>query len=124
MTAAEPIKQPYFCSVSKSSGIWFIVAGKIPPDAPPGRYAYKRCPGSIPPQYSSISSCTVIPAGASLTPGLQTRPLTLKLRKPFLPFRPKELNHSGPRSRISLTQYRVSKLCSRVGRPNNPTWAI
>src|SRR5207247_1677238 len=37
ITAAEPMKQPYGCRVSKSSGIQSIVAGRMPPDAPPGR---------------------------------------------------------------------------------------
>src|SRR6266481_2241741 len=37
MTAAEPIKQPYFSSVPKSSGMSSIAAGRMPPDAPPGR---------------------------------------------------------------------------------------
>ena len=36
-TAAEPMKQPYFSSVPKSSGMSAIEAGRIPPDAPPGR---------------------------------------------------------------------------------------
>src|SRR5262245_46368072 len=36
-TAAEPMKQPYFSSVPKSSGISSIEAGRMPPDAPPGR---------------------------------------------------------------------------------------
>ena len=36
-TAAEPMKQPYFSSVPKSSGMSFIVAGRMPPEAPPGR---------------------------------------------------------------------------------------
>src|SRR6185312_14498905 len=35
--AAEPMKQPYFSSVPKSSGISSIEAGRMPPDAPPGR---------------------------------------------------------------------------------------
>ena len=37
MTAAEPMKQPYGCSVSKSSGMSPIDAGRMPPEAPPGR---------------------------------------------------------------------------------------
>src|SRR6202051_302167 len=36
-TAAEPMKQPYFSSVPKSSGMLSIAAGIMPPDAPPGR---------------------------------------------------------------------------------------
>src|SRR5437879_1233961 len=36
-TAAEPMKQPYFSSVPKSSGMLSIEAGRMPPDAPPGR---------------------------------------------------------------------------------------
>jgi hypothetical protein len=36
-TAAEPIKQPYSCSVSKSSGMSPSEAGRIPPEAPPGK---------------------------------------------------------------------------------------
>ena len=35
--AADPIKQPYSCTVSKSRGMFPRLAGKIPPDAPPGR---------------------------------------------------------------------------------------
>src|ERR1700688_882170 len=37
MTAAEPMKQTYFPSVPKSSGISPIDAGRMPPEAPPGR---------------------------------------------------------------------------------------
>ena len=37
MIAAEPMKQPYFSSVPKSSGMSPIDAGRMPPDAPPGR---------------------------------------------------------------------------------------
>ncbi len=35
--AAEPIKQPYFCNVSKSNGSSPNDAGNMPPDAPPGK---------------------------------------------------------------------------------------
>src|SRR5882757_197298 len=37
ITAAEPMKQPYFSSVPKSSGMLSIAAGRMPPEAPPGR---------------------------------------------------------------------------------------
>lgn len=37
MIAAEPIKHPYSCNVSKSSGTSPKEAGSIPPDAPPGK---------------------------------------------------------------------------------------
>ena len=36
-TACDPTKQPYFSSVPKSSGSSAIDAGRMPPDAPPGR---------------------------------------------------------------------------------------
>src|SRR5262249_36436998 len=36
-TACDPTKQPYFSSVPKSSGRSAIDAGRMPPDAPPGR---------------------------------------------------------------------------------------
>src|SRR5262249_22793449 len=36
-TAWEPTKQPYFSRVPKSSGRSAMLAGKIPPEAPPGR---------------------------------------------------------------------------------------
>ena len=36
-TAAEPMKHPCSLSVSKSSGMSAIDAGRMPPDAPPGR---------------------------------------------------------------------------------------
>src|SRR4029077_6252712 len=36
-TAAEPMKQPCGCNVSKSSGTSASDAGRMPPDAPPGR---------------------------------------------------------------------------------------
>jgi hypothetical protein len=77
----------------------------------------------MPPQYSSISSRTVMPAGARWTPGLRTRPLTENERSPLRPLRPWPANHSGPRSTMSRTQYSVSMLCSSVGRPNSPAWA-
>jgi hypothetical protein len=50
----------------------------------------------MPPQYSSISSCMVMPAGASFTPGFFTRPETEKLRKPLRSRRPCDVNQSGP----------------------------
>jgi hypothetical protein len=37
ITPAEPMKQPCGCSVSKSSGMSASAAGRMPPDAPPGR---------------------------------------------------------------------------------------
>src|SRR5262249_55362757 len=74
--AADPMKQPYSFKVSKSRGTLAIDAGRIPPEAPPGRYAYSSWPSSIPPQYSSMSSRSVMPAGARWTPGFFTRPLT------------------------------------------------
>src|SRR5437868_14586661 len=36
-TAAEPMKQPCGCRVSKSSGRSAFAAGRMPPEAPPGR---------------------------------------------------------------------------------------
>src|SRR5713101_1529600 len=36
-TACDPTKQPYCSSVPKSSGRSAIAAGRIPPEAPPGR---------------------------------------------------------------------------------------
>ena len=59
-TAAEPIKHPCSCSVSKSRGILSNFAGSIPPEAPPGKYALNVCPSWIPPQYSSISCFILI----------------------------------------------------------------
>jgi hypothetical protein len=35
--AADPMKQPYWFKVSKSRGMSAIDAGRIPPEAPPGR---------------------------------------------------------------------------------------
>ena len=87
-TAAEPIKHPCSCSVSKSRGILSNFAGSIPPEAPPGKYALNVCPSCIPPQYSSISCFIVIPAGASFTPGFFTLPDTENVLRPFLPLRP------------------------------------
>ena len=46
----------------------------------------------MPPQYSSISSRAVTPAGASTTPGFFTRPETEKLRKPLRSWRPCEVD--------------------------------
>ena len=37
MIAAEPMKQPWGCRVSKSSGRSASAAGRMPPEAPPGR---------------------------------------------------------------------------------------
>ena len=37
MIAAEPMKQPWGCKVSKSSGRSASAAGRMPPEAPPGR---------------------------------------------------------------------------------------
>src|SRR4029453_3406521 len=39
----------------------------------------------MPPQYSSMSSSSVMPAGARCTPGFLTRPLTEHERSPFRP---------------------------------------
>src|SRR5882724_1738983 len=76
----------------------------------------------MPPQNSSISSRAVMPAGASLTPGFLMRPDTEKLRSPLRPLRPWLWNQAAPFSTISRTQYTVSTLWIRVGRPNRPTW--
>src|SRR5207249_2608498 len=77
----------------------------------------------MPPQYSSISSRTVMPAGARCTPGFFTRPDTENERSPFLPLRPWPANQAAPRSTIWRTQYTVSRLCSSVGRLKRPTCA-
>src|SRR5438309_7177046 len=77
----------------------------------------------MPPQYSSISSRTVIPAGARCTPGCFTRPDTENERSPFLPLRPWPANQAAPCSTICRTQYTVSRLCSSVGRLKSPTCA-
>src|SRR5512145_2300928 len=122
-TAAEPMKHPCCSSVPKSSGRSPIDAGRIPPDAPPGRYPLKAWPCCIPPQYSSINSRTEMPAGASFTPGSLIRPDTEKLRSPVRPRRPWPVNHCAAFSTMSRTQYTVSTLWIRVGRPNSPTWA-
>ena len=37
ITAAEPMRQPCGSSVPKSSGMSAIAAGRMPPEAPPGR---------------------------------------------------------------------------------------
>ena len=44
ITAAEPMKQPCGCSVSKSSGMSPSDAGRMPPDAPPGQVAVELVP--------------------------------------------------------------------------------
>ena len=49
----------------------------------------------MPPQYSSISSRAVTPAGASTTPGFFTRPDTENERKPLRSRRPCEVNQRG-----------------------------
>ena len=64
--------------------------------------------------------CRVIPAGARCTPGRTTRPLTEKERSPLRPRRPWAANALGPCSSRSRTQCRLSRLCSRVGRPKRP----
>src|SRR3974377_1733257 len=48
-TAWEPTKQPYFSSVPKSSGTSAIEAGRMPPEAPPGREPLKVWPPAMPP---------------------------------------------------------------------------
>src|SRR5256885_15350535 len=77
----------------------------------------------MPPQYSSTSSRSVMPAGARCTPGFFTRPETENERRPLRPCRPCEANQGAPFSMISRTQYTVSMLCSSVGRPKRPTCA-
>src|SRR5712671_5838669 len=49
----------------------------------------------MPPEYSSISSRTLTPAGASLTPGSLTRPETEKLRRPLRSRRPWDVNQAA-----------------------------
>ena len=120
-TAAEPIKQPSPSRVPKSSGMSAFAAGKMPPEAPPGRYPLKLCPSAMPPQNSSISCRAVMPAGANLTPGSLTRPDTENVRSPCRPLRPWPVNHCGPFSTMSRTQKSVSTLLISVGRPNSPT---
>src|SRR5215467_3659294 len=80
-------KAPYLSRVPKSSGTSARLAGRIPPEAPPGRYALNSCPSSIPPA-NSISLRAVMPAGATLTPGFFTRPETDHERKPLEPLTP------------------------------------
>ncbi len=86
--AVKKVNHPCSCKVSKSRGTLSIEAGKIPPEAPPGRYALKVWLSCIPPQYSSINCFIVIPAGANLTPGFLTLPDTEKVLNPFLLLRP------------------------------------
>ena len=53
-----------------------------------GQIALEGVAPAMPPQYSSISSRAVTPAGASTTPGFFTRPETEKLRRPLRSRRP------------------------------------
>src|SRR5262249_4117196 len=53
-TACDPTKQPYFSSVPKSSGRSAIDAGRMPPEAPPGREPFNRWPSPMAPHYSSV----------------------------------------------------------------------
>jgi hypothetical protein len=62
-----------------------IDAGRIPPERPPGKVRVELVPILMPPQYSAMSSFTVMPAGARCTPGFFTRPDTENERRPFLP---------------------------------------
>src|SRR6185295_10245100 len=70
----------------------------------------------MPPQYSSINSFTVMPAGARCMPGFFTRPDTENERNPLRPLRPWPANHAAPFSTISRIQYTDSMLCSSVRR--------
>ena len=56
--------------------------------------------------------------------GREQSPETLSNLVPALPAEPIWANHAAPLSRISGTQYRVSMLCPRVGRPNRPRSAM
>src|SRR5215813_10697944 len=76
----------------------------------------------MPPQYSSISCRTVMPAGASFTPGLFTWPDTEKLRRPWRSLRPWPFHQSATFSTMSRIHHSVSMLLISVGRPNRPTW--
>ena len=76
----------------------------------------------MPPQNSSISSRTVMPAGASFMPGFFTRPETEKLRRPWRPLRPWLFHQFAPFSTMSRTHHSVSILLISVGSPNSPTW--
>ena len=93
-TAAEPIKLPSGCKVSKSSGTSLRLAGNIPDDGPPGWYALNWCPLAMPPA-APIMSVIVEPAGNRYTPGLATRPDTENLRSPRRQFFSKE-EHPSP----------------------------
>src|SRR5262249_11435761 len=42
-----PTTEPYLSRVPKSSGRSASLAGRTPPEAPPGRYALKVCPSSM-----------------------------------------------------------------------------
>src|SRR5574340_697087 len=53
----------------------------------------------MPPQYSSTSSRSVMPAGATCTPGFATRPDTENERRPLRPWRPCPAHPPAPRQR-------------------------
>ena len=97
MTAAEPMKQPYWLQriEIERDVAHRAPAGCRPRRRPAGRRR-TRGPGSMPPQYSAISSFTVMPAGARCTPGFTTRPETENERSPLRPLRPCEANHRAP----------------------------
>src|SRR5207253_10933521 len=46
-TACDPTKQPYFSRVPKSRGKSAMEAGRMPPEAPPGRSPLKAWPSAV-----------------------------------------------------------------------------
>ena len=62
----------------------------------------------MPPENSSTSSRAVTPAGASFSPGLSTRPLTLKKRSPCRPRRPMAAYFAAGASVAIAASYQAS----------------
>ena len=72
----EPTKQPCCSSLPKSSGMSLIAAGRMPPEAPPGRYALNVWPSAMRAPELVDQLTRRDPRGRQLYSGFLTRPET------------------------------------------------
>ena len=111
------MKQPYFSSVPKSSGMSDIEAA----DAPDARL--KVSPQAVTLSHAAANSSIALPVipRAQFDARLLHAPDTENDRRPTRPLRPLLFHHSLRASIKSRTQNIVSTCVDHVGRPNRPT---
>src|SRR4030067_3299595 len=116
----DPIMDPAWGRLSKSTGRSKSEAGMQPPEGPPVCTALIRFPSCCPPPISKMISLSVIPMGTSTNPVFLTFPTREKIFVPLLFSVPIEENHLLPFSMINGTLAQVSTLLRFVGFPQRP----